>query len=329
MKPRDLFRARIEQDLNEPIAALGFRYSPSRIGFSRKMGIAVHDISFQFDRYNSEDHCHFRVRLLARSPIYSKWHFEQFGKRPPNDIIGAGGRGLPGWSNSDDRWWDGCFCNVPRNDDVVVERIRQNVVAVGIPFLDSISTWKAAAAFQFAEPHFSKTADLHLLDGNLDFAREVILEGIRRYTGSELPNRWRELPDLHHRLAKFFPGVEVPAAASPPQAHPSKPIEEDADKSVGSLFTAAIQASGGNKVVFDPQSLVPELIAYGEPEAALRLVQLSSKDLLEIGRLAYTKFRVGPNEPDMMVDKAICLAVVEFIEGRSRELKRKRRFYQK
>ena len=76
-----------------------------------------------------------------------------------------------------------------------------------------------------------------------------------------------------------------------------------------------------SKVTFDPKTLVRELIAYGEPEAAATLPTLSSDAIEAIGVRAYSLW-VG-----MMLDKAICLAVVEYIEGAPRPLRRKRRQY--
>jgi hypothetical protein len=72
---------------------------------------------------------------------------------------------------------------------------------------------------------------------------------------------------------------------------------------------------------------VPELIAYGEPEAASKLQMLDATELQAIGRRAHAIWSTFSGEHGPMLDKAICLAIVEHIEGRPRELKRKRRQY--
>jgi hypothetical protein len=68
-----------------------------------------------------------------------------------------------------------------------------------------------------------------------------------------------------------------------------------------------------------------ELVAYGEIEAAEKLLHMDTKTILKIGLRAHEQFSEG----NLILDKAICLAIVEHIEGKSRELKRKKRSYPK
>ncbi|MFC7420571.1 hypothetical protein ACFQNF_11880 [Iodobacter arcticus] len=79
-------------------------------------------------------------------------------------------------------------------------------------------------------------------------------------------------------------------------------------------------------VSFSPRDLVRELLAYGEIDAAEKLMQLDPQAVAAIGVLASNHYSAPEN---LILDKAICLAVVEFLEGRVRPLKRKRRLYQK
>ncbi|KJU77946.1 hypothetical protein OF113_18230 [Ectopseudomonas chengduensis] len=80
-----------------------------------------------------------------------------------------------------------------------------------------------------------------------------------------------------------------------------------------------------SKVNFRPVDIAPQLIAYGEPEAAEKLVQLDDCSLDKIGVLAFDNYLV----PKTILYKAICLAVVEYLEGSKRELSRKKRVFQK
>jgi len=77
-------------------------------------------------------------------------------------------------------------------------------------------------------------------------------------------------------------------------------------------------------VSFNPRDLAPELAAYGEPEAAEKLLDMSPDTHAEISVLA-GRLLSG----NLTIDKAICLAAVEVFEGRSRPLRRKRRVYPK
>jgi hypothetical protein len=98
---------------------------------------------------------------------------------------------------------------------------------------------------------------------------------------------------------------------------------------LGVILKRTLDAEAGNTVAFNPEKIVPELIAYGEPEAAAKLVQLSAQELQVIGRRAHELWSDFTGERGPMLDKAICLAVVERVEGQPRDLKRKRRQYPK
>lgn len=75
-------------------------------------------------------------------------------------------------------------------------------------------------------------------------------------------------------------------------------------------------------VNFDPRDMIRELVAYGEGGAAEKLLLLDQRAIAAIGVLASRHYS-APESP--ILDKAICLGIVEFLEGRSRPLKRKRR----
>jgi hypothetical protein len=85
-----------------------------------------------------------------------------------------------------------------------------------------------------------------------------------------------------------------------------------------------ILAGARTTVTFDPRDMVRELIAFGEANAAERIVQLPAGAIAAIGVLA-SRHLSSADRP--FLDKAICLGVVEFIEGKSRPLSRKRRLY--
>ncbi len=78
-------------------------------------------------------------------------------------------------------------------------------------------------------------------------------------------------------------------------------------------------------VSFRVQGIVPQLRAYGEEWAVEKLLAVNEDDLFKIGELAFVHYLV----PKTILDKAICLGVVEYFEGSSRPLRRKRRVFQK
>jgi hypothetical protein len=85
-----------------------------------------------------------------------------------------------------------------------------------------------------------------------------------------------------------------------------------------------VLAGARTTVSFQPASMVRELMAYGEFEAAEQIMQLDSQAIAAIGVLASQHYST-PSSP--MLDTAICMGVVEFLEEKSRPLKRRRRSY--
>lgn len=74
------------------------------------------------------------------------------------------------------------------------------------------------------------------------------------------------------------------------------------------------------------QRLHDDVIRAGVPflDPASKLPQLEATDLEAIGRRAYTIWSDTSGQHRPRLDKAICLAIVEHIEGKPRELKRRR-----
>lgn len=87
-----------------------------------------------------------------------------------------------------------------------------------------------------------------------------------------------------------------------------------------------VLAGARSTVNFKPHDMVRELLAYGETDAAEKLLQLNDREIAAIGVLASRHYS-APGRP--MLDKAICLGIVEFLEEGARPLRRKRRLYPK
>jgi len=87
-----------------------------------------------------------------------------------------------------------------------------------------------------------------------------------------------------------------------------------------------VPLSAHSTVHFNPRDLVRELVAYGEMDAAKQLLLLDHEAIAAIGVLAFEHY-CDPARP--ILHKAICLGIVEYLEGRARPLKRKRRIYPK
>jgi hypothetical protein len=73
-------------------------------------------------------------------------------------------------------------------------------------------------------------------------------------------------------------------------------------------------------VAFKLEDLAPQLEAYGESEAASKLLTVDAATHAQISVVAGKYAGLGHT-----MDKSICLAAVEVFEGHPRELRRKRR----
>ena len=77
-------------------------------------------------------------------------------------------------------------------------------------------------------------------------------------------------------------------------------------------------------VAFDANTMARELLAYGEPESAAMLANSNAETLAEISVCAGKLLT-----STITIDKAVCLAAVEILEGNPRPLRRSRRVYPK
>ena len=318
MKPRDILLMRIQQDLCGPLGELGFKFTRSKLLFSRKSEIVTQKAWFQLDRWNSENDCSFWTHWLAQSTAYLEWHEQHFKTRPDNPNLGYEvDWNIPGWSpSSSDR---ACLHN-DDNDAAIMQRLLDNCVRVGIPFLDSISSYEKAADRSVTEKDWVAATDNFLLAGDRDHAQETLLKGMNEYSmrGDEW-DRTRKLPQLQLRQTKFF-GEEI--CSLPAVASPAKPADEP---DVVADWPECALLSPTSSILFEPRSIAEELIAYGEPEAADRLLSLTSESLQVIGGRAQEISCEFEGEHGPMIVTAICLAVVEHVEGKRRPLRRKRR----
>jgi len=69
-------------------------------------------------------------------------------------------------------------------------------------------------------------------------------------------------------------------------------------------------------------NLVQHLVDYGEDEAAGHVMNLTKEDFDHLAEIAFDHACTG-----MLLAKALALAAVEIIEGKPRELKKKRRVF--
>jgi len=210
MKPKDLLVLRLQEHMTEPLTALGFRFAASGPHFTRTRGIARQRIDFSLSRWNEDDRAVFWTMWGAGAPEYARWHEVQWGAGPPNDALGGlSDWNIPGWPRGADAHFE--LTNTSR-DALEMRELRRAVEEVGLPFLDVISTWEGAAEHLRAQHSmYHRAVDFLLIAGQPARALVVLREGIRRYEVQGRPDQFADLPQLHARAARYFPGNELAA----------------------------------------------------------------------------------------------------------------------
>ena len=100
MKPKELLITRLQEHIVPFMEERGFRFSKSRVHFTRKVGQVCQNIVLCSDRYNTADNCTFWTMWSANAPEYLEWYRKQWSdEKPSGDTLGdLADWNIPGWS---------------------------------------------------------------------------------------------------------------------------------------------------------------------------------------------------------------------------------------
>lgn len=209
MKTRELIITNIESTLLEPLAQIGFTFSKSTLTFKREVNDFVQVINFHLNRYNEENVCvEFWTSFGVSSKAYSKWYKNEFGENPANESVG----GDIDWNIRD---WEFPIIDNKREPhfQIVDEKERENVLAIlkndvlkiGIPYLNRLSNWEAAA-YELLEKewfHF-KACDFFLIAGNQDKALWALEQGLDYWERKPKASFSEHKDKIEIRMKKYF-----------------------------------------------------------------------------------------------------------------------------
>ena len=202
MKPRDLLKRYLTGEVMSVVEPLGFKYSISKLHFSRKHQNTRQVFSFSLSKWNSEDRCTFWTMWGVTSKSYANWHKEQWGELPVNNALGGDlDCNIANWSRGQDHYFHLYNDESDKNE---IERLIKNILQVGIPFLERVSTWEGAAE-HFLEHKFMyhRAADFLTITGKHARAKDVLLEGMKQYEELGRIDNFGDLPMIKARLAKY------------------------------------------------------------------------------------------------------------------------------
>lgn len=203
MKPRDLLKKNLLRNVAPVVEPLGFNYSPSQLHFSRNHHGTRQTFRFALSKWNFDDRCTFWSIWGVTSKSYANWYGKLWSEPPVNNALGGDlDCNLSGWEFGEDHYFH--LYNIEADKDEI-DRLIKNILLVGIPFLDRVSTWEGAAEHLLEHKFmYHRVADFLTIAGKPERAKDVLLEGIKQYEELGRIDNFGDLPMIKARLAKYL-----------------------------------------------------------------------------------------------------------------------------
>src|SRR5690554_3152231 len=210
MKPKELIILNIEEFLLEPLTEKGFKFSKSSLTFKRVQNEFIQTIDFQLNRYNQEDICaeFWCSSLGVSSKFYTSWYKTQYGEEPVNNSLGgAADWNIKNWKFPviDGRQENHYQIINPDHRFAVMSLLKNNILELGLPFLENLSNWENAALKLIENDWFhSKACDFYLIANNKEKALWALKEGIECWQRKPKASFPEEKEEIKLRLEKYF-----------------------------------------------------------------------------------------------------------------------------
>lgn len=209
MKPRELIINSIEQTLVEPLGKLGFKFSKSTLTFKRKQKEFLQTIRFQLNRHNEEHTCaEFWTSYSVSSKEYSRWYQAAFGTEDSNDHLNTEmdwnieGMTFPVIDNKQELHFQVIEA---AHREQVLNILKENIIHIGIPYLNRLSDWENAAQDLLDKDWFhDKAADFFLIAKNKEKARLALQQGLDYWNRNPKASFPESKDELHKRMVKYF-----------------------------------------------------------------------------------------------------------------------------
>ena len=214
MKPRDLLLWRIEEFIFPVMEDHGFKFAKSGMYFRRRVGEFAHRIDFFSSHRNEDDHCSFQTGRGIESPTYRAWYEKTWAKKSNlgSTVFALIDNGIPGWRDIREpeqprrlRHFFRSRKTMPishtlRNrpaDEIVMGMLQNAFTTVGIPFLEKMSSWEAAAEYYKDNMgYWPHVCDLYMIAGQEDKARHFLEQCLETAQASDDINAQYILEDL-------------------------------------------------------------------------------------------------------------------------------------
>ena len=181
MTPKQILHAAFEATVTPRLARLGFRFVPSRFAYKRQVGELTQRIRISPSQRNTRYSMRFNSAFNVVSPAYNRWRARRGQEPKPNYIAGCVDWNVPGWDTGGELFFD--FTRRLTRRRVVRGWLRL-CLDVGIPYLDSLSSWPGAAADLVRQRwHWDRAADYLEIAGDPEGAIRALEAGIETLEG--------------------------------------------------------------------------------------------------------------------------------------------------
>lgn len=204
MKPRDLINSLIQEYLIEELTSIDFSFKSRTTEFVRKRGDFTQFLYFALSKWNESDKIvDFWTIWTVESKFYLKWHLSNWHSEPLNHIVASSyGQHLPNWDKSIDNGNQYELMNVELKKAFL--NLKDNIIKVGIPFLNANSDWINIANKIVEEKRygfFDKASDYYRISNYDNKADEILKIAINYFEKHNEKNEFdQQLKSLRMRL---------------------------------------------------------------------------------------------------------------------------------
>ena len=179
MTPKEIVRAAFEADVSPLLQERGFSYNPSQFAFKRTREAFTQIISITLSHNNSSEDIKFWSALNVTSPRYNAWRKQHEMAKFEGYLGGCMDWNIPGWRPAEVQGTSFDFSEPNRRAGVMRDWLSR-CLSVGLPYLESLSTWEGLADDLIRwRWHWGRAADYFVIAGRGDRAVSALETGIR------------------------------------------------------------------------------------------------------------------------------------------------------
>lgn len=183
----------------------GFRFAASRLAFTREVAPFKQEISFHLSKWNEAGHCEFWTISSVYSLVFKRWCKTHYANEHADGlVVRQEDMNFNEWKLPSDDSLRHQFFDDDQLDQQTVLVLIRNIENVAIPWMDRLSDWEAAAAWQDKREDYGWAFDLYMMAGKDEVARRYLEEKIPLFTNKRRLQDQSIYEELKIRWDTFF-----------------------------------------------------------------------------------------------------------------------------